>query len=351
MRKVNLLSVVVPCYQEEEILPLTHARLTAVLKGFQEKKICSHYELIYVDDGSQDNTLGILKGLIEKDPCMRIVALRCNFGHQAAICAGLRYARGDAVVTIDADLQDPPEKIEEMINFYEEDYDLVLGVRQDRSIDSFMKKVTAEAYYHLLKFMGVNIVHNHGDFRLMARPLVNEFNCLSERNRFIRAMILQLESRYGIVTYTREPRRKGKTKFTFRKMWHFSWDGIVSFSYVPLRLALVLGALMFVGSVIGIIWVFYSKITQRVVHGWASTILPIFAFGGFQLLVMGLIGEYIGRLYLEVKRRPLYVVRKEYRHESLLEETDQTTDPSGFGPFDGPAKADPLRGGPSMGKE
>ncbi len=314
MRKIKLLSIVVPCHNEEDVLLPTHQRLNKILQDLNGKRKCADYEIIFIDNGSTDSTLKVLEDIFEKDKHVRIISLRCDFGYQGSISAGLSGAKGDAVVTIDADLQDPPEKIEEMIDHYQSDYDLVLGIREDRKTDTFMKRFFSENYYRLLKFMGAEIVYNHGDFRLMSSGLVESFNKLPERNRFIRGMILKLESRYAKVYYSRESRKAGKTKFTPKAMFSFSLDGITSFSYMPLRLAAICGIFMCFGTLIGIAWVFYVKIGQDVVPGWASTLLPIFAIGGFQLFVLGIMGEYIGKLYTEVKQRPIFLVRKEYQH-------------------------------------
>jgi len=314
MRKIKLLSVVIPCHNEEDVLPSTHQRLGKILKDLSLRGRCGEYEIVFVDNGSTDNTLQVLEEIFEKDHHVRILSLRCNFGYQGSISAGLSSAKGDAVVTIDSDLQDPPEKIEDMITHFESGYDLVLGVRDNRSTDSFMKRFLSENYYRLLKVMGAEVVYNHGDFRLMARGLVDVFNQLPERNRFIRGMILKLESRYAKVYYHRESRTAGQTKFTPKAMFSFSFDGITSFSYMPLRLAAIFGIFMCFGTLVGIGWVLYIKISQDVVPGWASTLLPIFAIGGFQLFVLGIMGEYIGKLYTEVKQRPIFLVRKEYHH-------------------------------------
>ena|SRR3990172_4547463 len=316
MRKIKLLSVVVPCHNEQEVLTTTHARLSKVLQYLVEAGKCSSFEIIYIDNGSTDNTLQVLRNIFEFDPTVRIFALRRNFGYQGSISAGLFHAKGDAVVTIDADLQDPPERIEEMIGYFEQGYDLVLGVRKERSADSFIKRFSSESYYRLMKMMGVEIIHNHGDFRLMAKPLVQEFNALAERNRFIRAMILQLESRYAIVYYKREQRTAGKSKFNVSSLFSLSLDGIISFTYVPLRLASLFGILICFLAILGIFWVLYVKISTNVVPGWASTLLPVLGLSGFQLLILGILGEYIGRLYIEVKQRPLFIVREEYTHDA-----------------------------------
>lgn len=316
MRRVTLLSIVIPCHNEEEVLKTTHERLSNVIKNLFSSKRISDYEMVYVDNGSTDNTLRVLKNIFASDPHTRIIALRRNFGFQGSISAGLFHAKGDAVVTIDADLQDPPEKIDEMITHFEQGYDLVVGVRTDRSADSLIKRIFSENYYRLMRMMGVNIIYNHGDFRLMAKSLVQEFNALPERNRLIRAMILQLESRYAIVPYKRDPRTMGRSKFNISSLFSLSLDGIVSFAYFPLRLTSIAGMLISVLTLIGALWVLYVKLfTDEYIPGWASTLLPILALGGLQLFSLGLIGEYIGRLYVEVKHRPLFVVREEYIHE------------------------------------
>lgn len=316
MRKVKLFSIVVPCHNEQEVLSTTHEYLRKVLNNLVASGKLSNYEIIYVDNGSTDDTLRVLQTIFEADSHARIIALRRNFGYQGSISAGLFYARGDAVVTLDADLQDPPEKIEEMISYFEQGYDLVLGVREDRSTDSLLKRFFSENYYRLMKLMGVEIVYNHGDFRLMAKSIVQQFNSLPERNRFIRAMVLRLESRYATVPYKRKPRTAGQSKFNITSLFSLSLDGIISFSYVPLRLASLAGILMCFLAFLGIFWVLYIKLSANIIPGWASTLLPLFAFSGFQLLVLGIIGEYIGRLYIEVKQRPLFFVREEYTHDT-----------------------------------
>lgn len=315
-RRVHLLSVVIPCHNEEEVLVSTRERLTAVLSDLVSRGRCTDYELVLVDNGSTDNTADVMQRLFEKDGHVQVIALRRNFGYQGSISAGLAHARGDAVVTIDADMQDPPEKIEEMIGHYERGFDLVLGVRAGRSADSFLKRCFAQSYYRLLRALDVDVVYNHGDFRLMARGLVDEFNELSERNRFIRAMILKLESRYAVVHYDRQARREGRTKFGPRALLSLSIDGITSFTISPLRLATFVGCLMCVAALGATGWVIYVKVTTKVLPGWTSTLLPILVFSGFQLVFLGLIGEYIGQLYLEVKRRPLYSVRRRLSHGS-----------------------------------
>lgn len=317
MRKIGLFSIVVPCHNEEEVLPAAHERLSKVAKQLISDNRILNCEIIYVDNGSTDNTLKLLKKIYDENTNVRVIVLRKNFQFQGSISAGLFHARGAAVVTIDADLQDPPEKIEEMISRYEEGYDLVLGVREDRSSDSFFKRYFAEKYYKMLRRMGVNVVFNHGDFRLISKSLLREFNALPERNRFIRAMILQLESRYAVVNYKRERRFAGKSKFNVRSLLSLSLDGIVSFTYVPLRFASIAGIFSSFVAVIVSLWVLYIKFfTDKFIPGWASILLPILIVGGLQLFAIGIIGEYIGRLYVEVKQRPLFLVREEFDHNN-----------------------------------
>ena len=317
MRKIDLFSLVVPCHNEEEVLSATHQRISNVMSNLLKNNLIGNYELIYVDNGSTDHTLERLKDIYSTDQRVRLIVLRRDFNFQGSLSAGLFYAKGDAVVTIDADLQDPPEKIAEMITSYEMGYDLVLGVREDRSSDSFFKRIFSEAYYKILKLMGVNIVYNHGDFRLISRSLLKEYNALPERNRLIRAMILQLESRYAVVSYRRERRAAGKTKFNIRALFSLSLDGIVSFTYIPLRFASLAGIISSFIAMLMSFWVLYIKyFSGKNVPGWASIMLPVLIMGGLQLFSIGIIGEYIGRLYVEIKQRPLFLVREEYGHEA-----------------------------------
>ncbi len=313
-RKLALLSIVIPCHNEEEILDPTHTRLTEILKKLVKAGRCGNYEIVLVNNGSTDGTSGVMLRLHKMDRHVVVVDLRRNFGYQASITAGLDHARGDAVVSIDADLQDPPEKIPEMIELYQQGYDLVLGVRQNRATDSFFKRVFAQSFYRFSRWMDIDMVYNHGDFRLMERSLVDQFKQMPERNRFIRAMILYLDNHYGIVQYGRQERQAGRTKFNVRALYSLAMDGIISYSYKPLRVLSVFGLLVSLISLGMAVWVIYIKIKTDVIPGWASTLLPIIFFGGIQSLFLGLIGEYIGRLYTEIKARPLYAVRHVYQH-------------------------------------
>jgi glycosyltransferase involved in cell wall biosynthesis len=310
MRKIQLLSIVVPCHNEEEALGRTHQRLVQVCETLRQSKKCVQFEIVYVDNGSTDRTLAVLKGIFEADKHVRIIALRRNFGYQGSLSAGLFHARGDAVVTIDADLQDPPEKIEEMIAYYEDDYDLVLGIREDRKADSLFKRWVSQGYYRCMQAMGVEIVYNHGDFRLMSGALVKEFNELSERNRFIRAMILQLESRYAVVYYRREPRKEGVSKFNLSSLLSLAFSGIVSFTYAPLRMASVLGGILCVFSIVGIFWVLYIKLVHDQVPGWASTLLPMLILGGISV-VFSRVNRGVYRQAVYGNQAPSFIYRSQ----------------------------------------
>jgi glycosyltransferase involved in cell wall biosynthesis len=314
MRKLTSISIIIPVYNEEEVIENTHQRITSIMQAIVRSSKCSTYEILYVNDGSEDKTQKILEDIYSKDNHTRVLVLRKNFGLQGALSAGLAFANGDAAVTIDADLQDPPEKIEEMITCYEQGHDLVLGIREDRQTDTFFKRSTAECFYSLVKILGVEIIYNHGDFRLMARALIDEFNGMTERNRFIRAMVLSLDDQYATVFYKRQPRLRGTTKFSLGKMLSFSLDGILSFTFMPLRMVSIAGILCCLFAVGGCFYSLYSKISGHVVPGWTSTVLPLFIFSGIQLLSLGVIGEYIGRLYVEIKQRPLFSIRRELRH-------------------------------------
>ena len=314
MRKLGTLAVIVPCYNEEEVLRSTHGRLRSILDGLVRDSKCRDYEIVYVNDGSSDGTQKILDEIFKEDRRARVIVLRRNFGLQGALSAGLCLARGDAAVTIDADLQDPPEKIGEMIAYYEQEYDLVLGVREDRQSDTFLKRFTAENYYRFLKVLGVDVVHNHGDFRFMARPLVDEFNALTEKSRYIRGMVLALDNHYAKVFYKRQAREQGVTKFNFGRMLSLSLDGVLSFTFMPLRFVSILGVIACLFAAVGSGYILYAKVAGQVIPGWSSTVLPLFIFSGLQLLSLGIIGEYVGRSYMEIKNRPLFSVRKEHTH-------------------------------------
>ncbi len=309
-----LLSVVVPCYNEEEVIPITHNRLIFVLE-----EITPQFELIYIDDGSQDETPNHLRQLQQHDQRVKVVFLSRNFGHQMAITAGLDHVSGDAVVLIDADLQDPPEVIKEMVNRWYEGYDVVYGVRTDRQGETPFKLWSAKAFYRMMnRLSDVPIPLDTGDFRLMDRRVVEALKIMPERDRFLRGMISWVGFRQVAVSYQRSPRIAGVSKYPLFKMIRFAADGILSFSLVPLRIAIWVGLLTVALSFLGILYALFVRLfTLSWVPGWTISFIAILFIGGIQLIFLGVIGEYIGRIYREDKRRPLYLVRESLGFEHL----------------------------------
>lgn len=302
------LDIVVPCFNEEAVITQTHQRLTEVARGITAVSAT----LIYVDDGSRDGTLLKLRAIAEGDPNVRIVALSRNFGHQYALTAGLDAASGDAVAVIDADLQDPPEVITEMVARWRAGADVVYGVRATRQGESAFKRGTAHLFYRLMQKLGnADIPADVGDFRLLDRSVVDAMRTLPERDRFLRGLVVWVGFRHEGVSYERQPRAAGETKFPFSRMLSFALDGIFSFSTVPLRLVSYFGFFVSLLSMAGVAYAFYIKLfTVGVVPGWAAQWIGTLFLGGVQLLSLGVIGEYVGRIYGEVKSRPLYVVKE-----------------------------------------
>lgn len=309
------LSVVLPCHNEEEVITQSWGELKDILDPLVSKTI-SDYEIVMINNGSSDNTLNEMLKIQSVDSKVIIVDLRNNFGYQGSITAGLYNASNDMVITIDADLQDDPEKIPEMIAKHYEGFELVLGVRPDRTSDSFFKRKTAHLYYKLLNFLGVSSIPHHGDFRLMSKELVEDFKHYSERNRYIRGMILSLENKYATIEYVRRNRQAGETKFMPLKLIEFALDGITSFSAVPIRFITIIGFLLFFISLLSMAFIVYQKVVAEVVvEGWAFIALSISLFGGLNSLFIGIVGEYVGKSYIESKARPLFSVRHIYKKE------------------------------------
>ncbi len=298
-------SIVAPAYNEEEVLPEFYRRVRDVMDALGEP-----WELILINDGSRDNTLAVMRELHEKDPRVKIISFSRNFGHQLAITAGLDYAQGDAVVIIDADLQDPPEVIPELIEKWREGYDVVYAVRKERRGESWFKEWTAKLFYRLIyRITDVDIPKDTGDFRLMDRKVVETLRTLRERNRFMRGLSVWVGFRQTGVFYVREPRFAGETKYPLRKMLKFALDAITSFSYVPLQLATYFGFAIAAISMVGMVIVVILRLTTgRALLGQATTLVTVLFLGGIQLIFLGIIGEYLGRIYDEVKARPLYIV-------------------------------------------
>jgi dolichol-phosphate mannosyltransferase len=299
------LSFVLPIYNEEEVIPELHKRLTEFLE-----KLNLPAEVVFVNDGSRDRSMELLRGLAQGEPRYRVLSFARNFGHQTAITAGVDYARGKAVVVMDADLQDPPEVVLSMVEKWREGFDVVYGRRRKREGETFFKLVTARIFYRLFASMiPIEVPLDTGDFRLMSRRVVVALRELRETHRFVRGMVAWVGFKQTEVLYDRPGRFAGETKYPFRKMLRFALDGITSFSILPLRFATYLGMLTSVGSVGVIVWALLAKyVYKQVVQGWTATVIIIALFASVQLLMIGILGEYVGRIYEEVKRRPLYVV-------------------------------------------
>jgi polyisoprenyl-phosphate glycosyltransferase len=300
-----LYSIVIPVYNEAEVLPSLYDRLTRVMEGLVEP-----YEIIFVNDGSQDDSTPLLRDFQARDGRVKFLNFSRNFGHQIAITAGLDYSSGQAAVVMDADLQDPPEVIPRLIEQWRKGYDVVFAVRAKRQGEGLFKRATAAIFYRLFRRMtATEIPVDAGDFRLMSRRAVDTLQSIRERNRFIRGLAGWIGFRQTSVTFVRDVRQAGETKYPLKKMLRFALNGLLSFSLVPLQLASYLGFLI---SSIGFFYIAYAiglkLFTDRVVLGWTSVMVAVLFLGGVQLISLGIIGEYIGRIYEEVKQRPLYIV-------------------------------------------
>jgi polyisoprenyl-phosphate glycosyltransferase len=302
-RPLGLLSVVAPVYNEEATLQEFYSRVCAALQDVP-------FELVLVDDGSTDSSPVALGELADSDPRVRVVYLSRNFGHQTALTAGLDHARGDAVVMLDADLQDPPEVILRMLDHWSAGCDVVYAVREERDGESRFKLVTARWFYRLFdKLAQVELQHNSGDFRLLDRRPLDALLSMRERNRFLRGMTVWVGYRQAAVPYRRDPRYAGETKYTVPKMLRFSLDAISSFSHRPLQLATLLGFLISTLAFVAIPVVIILRIMGSYLPGFGAITIAVLLLGGIQLIAIGIIGEYVGRIYDEVKGRPLYLVR------------------------------------------
>ena len=306
------LGIVVPCYNEEDVLPETSDRLVRLLTDLRKKeKISEDSKIYFIDDGSHDRTWAIITDLSRKFDPIHGIKLSGNRGHQNALIAGLSVAEGDALVSIDADLQDDVRVIEDMVDAYGKGYDIVYGVRTNRESDSVFKRFTAESYYRLLRAMGVKIIYNHADFRLLSRRVLDALSQYREINLFLRGIIPLIGFSATTVTYRRLERFAGETKYPLMKMLGLAIEGVISFSAVPLRLITLLGILTFLISAALGCWAFWVALfTTRAVPGWASTVVPVYFIGGIQLLCIGVLGEYLAKIYLEVKDRPRFIIEE-----------------------------------------
>jgi dolichol-phosphate mannosyltransferase len=300
-------SIIAPCYNEEGVIPELHRRISQVMEQTGES-----WELVLVNDGSRDRTPELMRQLHTHDPRVKVVDFARNFGHQLAVTAGLDYARGDAVIIIDADLQDPPEVILQMIERWKEGYEVVYAVRSQRKGEPWFKEFTAKLFYRIIyRITDVDIPLDTGDFRLMDRKVVNTMKLMRERHRFIRGMTSWIGFRQTGVTYVRQERFAGQTHYPFRKMFKFALDAITGFSYLPLQLATYLGFLTAALAAVAAVAVILARLIGAApFHGQATTLVMVLFMGGVQLITLGIIGEYLGRIYDEVKARPLYIVRE-----------------------------------------
>ncbi len=308
VRALSCLSVVIPCFNEEAVIEETYRRLVAEL----EEAVGGPFELVFVDDGSRDSTLQLLRDIQGRDERVRVVAFSRNFGHQMAVTAGLEHASGNVVVLIDADLQDPPSVIPEMLRRWKDGADVAYGVREEREGETAVKRWTAAMFYRTINRMSdVPIPLDTGDFRLMDRSVVDALLAMPERDRFVRGMVSWVGFKQEAVGYRRAARFAGTTKYPLTKMVRFAADGILSFSLIPLRLATYLGFGAAALALLGICYALTLRLLTDIwVTGWTLLFIGLMFIGGVQLVALGVIGEYLGRVYGEVKRRPLYVVRE-----------------------------------------
>jgi dolichol-phosphate mannosyltransferase len=306
---MKLISIIVPCYNEQEVFGETYKRLTETFEQLDQSKY--HYEIIFVNDGSKDNTLEQIQDAIKIDARIRGINFSRNFGHQIAITAGLDSCKGDAAVVIDADLQDPPSVILEMVKKWEEGYDVIFGKRSARAGESTFKLLTAKWFYRFInRLSDVDMPLDTGDFRLMDRNALDQFLSMRETYRFVRGMVAWIGFKQTFVEYDRESRFAGTTKYPLKKMLRLASDAILSFSNTPLKIATFVGFITSIVAFFGILYSLYMRLfTDDFVEGWTLLMISVLLIGGIILLVLGIIGEYVGRIYGEIKQRPLYIIR------------------------------------------
>ena len=315
---MKTLYIVVPCYNEEEVLHETTKRLKEKLdKLIKNKKIKKDSKVLYVNDGSKDNTWAIIEEINKNDKMFTGISLSRNRGHQNALVAGLLTAKehADIIISMDADLQDDINAIDEMIEKNNDGCDIVYGVRNKREKDSWFKRTTAEGFYKFMKIMGVDVVFNHADYRLTSKRVLDNFADYHEVNLFLRGIFPLIGFKSDIVYYERNERFAGVSKYPLKKMLNFAWDGITSFSVKPIRMVLNIGIIMFVISIIMLIYALTVKILGNTVSGWTFIICSIWMIAGVQMLSLGIIGEYIGKIYSETKARPRFIIEKDLSND------------------------------------
>ena len=321
MNKLPILYIVVPCYNEEEVLYETTKRLKVKLKEIiKSKKVSNQSRVMYVNDGSKDKTWDIIKEINNNEELFTGISLSRNRGHQNALLGGLLTAKNyaDVVISMDADLQDDIDAIEKMIDKYHDGNDIVYGVRCTRKKDSFFKRFTAEAFYKLMKYLGVDCIYNHADYRLTSKKVLEEFSNFKEVNLFLRGMFPLVGFKSDIVYYERNERYAGNSKYPLKKMLNFAWDGITSFSVKPLRLICILGFIILFISIAIMIYSIIRKLTGNTVPGWTFLSISIWFIGGIQMISIGIIGEYIGKIYQETKRRPRYIISENLEEKNQI---------------------------------
>jgi glycosyltransferase involved in cell wall biosynthesis len=317
-------SIVVPCYNEEDVLSQTNEKLLMLVQNLVlDEKISRDSRIYYIDDGSKDKTWTFIEEYSRNTEYVEGIKLSRNRGHQNALLAGLFTVPGDAVISIDADLQDDTSAIELMIKEYLAGVDIVYGVRDDRENDTYFKRTTAEMYYKVLRRLGVDVINNHADYRLMSRRSIDALKEYKEVNLYVRGLIPLIGFRSSLVFYKRGLRAAGHSKYPLKKMLSLGWEGVTSMSVVPLRFVTITGVVVFALSILlSLLIVGIKFLTMRALPGWASTVLPIYLLGGIQILSIGILGEYLGKVYKEVKSRPRYIIEKVTTH-NLLEQSLQ----------------------------
>lgn len=333
-----VLGIVIPCFNEQEVLPETTRRLESLLAELVAKQqIAASSRIWYVDDGSRDATWQLIEGKVAT-PGSRVCGIKLsrNRGHQIALLAGLMTAEGDVLISVDADLQDDLDVIPRMLQAHSSGHDIVYGVRSARTTDGFFKRTSAESYYRLLDLLGVEVVFNHADYRLMSRRAVESLRLFPESNVFLRGLIPQLGYPSTTVEYARAERFAGESKYPLRKMLALAWQGVTSFSTAPLRAITGLGVAVSLASIGMAVWALIVRVFGgNTVPGWASIVIPLFFLSGVQLLSLGIIGEYLAKIFLETKRRPLYFVDR--KSQSAI---DRTVGATGINAVDVVARLD-----------
>ena len=314
MKKCDVLYMVIPCYNEEEVLPETTKRLEKKLGDLIKKKVISEKsKVMYVNDGSKDKTWELIKKINKDNSMFTGICLSRNRGHQNALVAGLLTAKeyADVVISMDADLQDDINAIDEMLEKYYDGCDIVYGVRSARKTDTFFKRVTAEGFYKFMQMMGVDVVYNHADYRLTSKKVLNNFQDYKEVNLFLRGIFPLIGYKSDKVYYERAERFAGESKYPLKKMLNFAWDGITSFSVKPLRLICTLGFVILFISIIIMIYSLVRKLTGNTIDGWTFLNTSIWFIGGLQMISLGVIGEYVGKMYNETKARPRFIIAED----------------------------------------